>query len=85
MHRKITGRLRQASILNNAGPGRLSGTLTVPVVLGLAWFTDLSIDVWGTGYTLSFFYAVTILSVRTPGQKEMYPHETANFCPRGPD
>ena len=54
----MCGYFSQALILDNAGPGRLSGTSTVPLVDGLAWFTDLSIDVWGDGYTLAFIYSV---------------------------
>ncbi|HEY6060357.1 MAG TPA: hypothetical protein VIV10_07225, partial [Gemmatimonadales bacterium] len=36
----------------NAGPGTLSGTLTIAAVLGNATFADLSINTAGTGYTL---------------------------------
>lgn len=36
----------------NPGPSTLSGTLTVNAVGGLATFSDLSLDVVGTGYTL---------------------------------
>jgi hypothetical protein len=41
------------AIDNNAGPGGvLGGTLTIPVVNGVASFTGLSINKIGTGYTL---------------------------------
>jgi hypothetical protein len=40
------------SIGTNPSGGRLSGTLTVTVVNGLATFSDLSIDLAGDGYTL---------------------------------
>ncbi len=38
---------------NNPSGGTLSGTTTVPTVGGTATFPDLSIDLVGTGYTLS--------------------------------
>jgi hypothetical protein len=43
------------AIANNAGspPGTLSGTLTQAALAGVATFTDLSIDMVGSGYTLS--------------------------------
>jgi hypothetical protein len=41
------------SVGNNAGGGTLSGTLTLTVTNGVATFSDLSIDLPGTGYTLS--------------------------------
>jgi hypothetical protein len=42
------------AIGNNAGPGgTLSGTLTVNAVSGVASFSGLSVDVAGTGYTLT--------------------------------
>jgi hypothetical protein len=37
---------------NNPGSGVLSGTLTRNAVAGVATFSDLSVDVGGTGYTL---------------------------------
>ncbi len=37
----------------NPGSGALSGTVTVAAVLGVATFTDLSIDRSGTGYSLT--------------------------------
>jgi hypothetical protein len=40
------------SIGNNPAGGTLSGTLTVTVVNGVATFSDLSIDLFGDGYTL---------------------------------
>jgi hypothetical protein len=40
------------SIGANPGGGTLSGTLTVTVVNGVATFSDLSIDLAGSGYTL---------------------------------
>jgi hypothetical protein len=40
------------SIGNNPGGGTLSGTLTLTVTNGVATFSDLSIDLAGTGYTL---------------------------------
>src|SRR5205085_2177597 len=39
-------------ILNNAGGGTLSGTLTRTAANGVATFNDLSIDRTGIGYTL---------------------------------
>ncbi|HEY2806266.1 MAG TPA: hypothetical protein VGI92_10465 [Gemmatimonadales bacterium] len=43
-----------AAILNNAGGGTLSGTLSVAAVNGIATFSNLSINNAGTGYTLNF-------------------------------
>jgi hypothetical protein len=40
------------SIGNNPSGGTLSGTVTVTVVNGRATFSNLSIDMTGTGYTL---------------------------------
>ena len=47
----FTGTVTMA-IANNAGSGTLSGTLSVPAVAGVATFSDLHIDKFGTGYTL---------------------------------
>jgi hypothetical protein len=41
------------AIANNPGGGTLSGTTTVSPTLGVAQFSDLSIDLAGAGYTLS--------------------------------
>jgi hypothetical protein len=46
-----TGNMAVA-IGNNPAGGRLSGSTTVAAVAGVATFSDLSIDVAGTGYTL---------------------------------
>jgi Kelch motif len=40
------------AIANNPASGRLLGTATVPVVNGVAIFSDLSLEKTGTGYTL---------------------------------
>jgi hypothetical protein len=40
------------AIGNNPSVGTLSGTLTLTVSNGVAWFADLSIDLAGDGYTL---------------------------------
>ena len=45
----LTGALASGGVLL---PGTLSGTTTVPVVNGIATFSDLSIDQPGNGYTL---------------------------------
>lgn len=53
--RHATASIRVA-IKSNAGGGKLSGTLTVPLVNGTASFGDMSIDLFSNGYTLEFTY-----------------------------
>ncbi|MCC6575058.1 MAG: hypothetical protein IT462_14875 [Planctomycetes bacterium] len=43
-----------ASIGNNPSGGTLTGSLTIAVESGIGLFTNLSIDLAGTGYTLTF-------------------------------
>ncbi len=58
----------QAAITTGTGTAgaTLSGTMTVAAVAGVATFTDLSIDLAGTGYTLTFTSGALTLAVSNP-------------------